>query len=459
MVISRSLGRLRPLAAGAAALALLNGCASFSDDGGLGAVSAIARERTGHEVALAKPGTDRAARQSAVSRLLSRPLTPDTAVQVALLNNRGLQASLAQLGIAEADLVQAGRMRNPSISFHRFAGGNVVEVERGILFDIVGLLTMPARSNIEQRRFATAQLQAGSAAVSLAVQARKAYFNAVAAQQLAHCAQQAYASAKDSAELASRMAAAGNLSKLDQLREQVFEAGATAQLARARHTANSTREQLTRLLGVGSAGTAFALPDRLPELPASPRTVEQLEARALQERLDVQMAKLDTEMTASALGLSKATGFINVLHAGYLNKNISGAAREDGYAIELELPIFDWGRSSVAKAEAIYMQSVERTADTALRARSEAREAYSAYRATFDLARHYLDQALPLRRAVSDEVLLRYKGKQTGLLELLDDAREQASTDSAAIEAQRDFWLADTELQSALTGTGSSALP
>ena len=459
MVISRSHRRLWPLAVGAAALAVLNGCASFSADGGLGAVSAITSERTGQAIALAKPGTPNAAAQNLVSQLLSKPLTPDGAVRVALLNNRGLRASLAQLGVAEADLVQAGTLHNPSFSFHRFAGGNTVEVERGILFDIVGLLTMPVRSNIEQRHFAIAQLQAASAAVGLAAQTRKAYFNAIAAQQLAQCAQQAYVSAKDSAALARRMAAAGNLSRLDQLREQVSQGDATAQLARARHTAASTREQLTRLLGVIAAGTSFTLPDRLPDLPASPHTVEQPEVRAVRERLDVQMAKLDTEMTASALGLSKATGFINVLHAGYLNKNVSGAAREDAYAIELELPIFDWGRSSIARAEAIYMQSVERTADTAIRARSEAREAYLAYLTGFELARHYRDEALPLRKAVSEEVLARYNAKQTGMLELLGDAREQASTDSAAIEAQRDFWLADTDLQSALTGTGSNPSP
>jgi outer membrane protein TolC len=314
------------------------------------------------------------------------------------------------------------------------------------------------RSNIEQRRFAIAKLEAASAAVSLAAETRRAYFNAVAAAQWAHYAQQVRTSAEASAELAKRMAAVGNISKLDQLREHAFYAEATTQLAQAQHKATTTREQLTRLIGVWGAQASFSLPDRLPDLPTAPNKVDRIEAQAMEQRLDIRMAKLDTEMTASALGLSKATGFINVLHAGYVNKNMTGEPRENGYAIELELPIFDWSGSSTAKAKAIYMQSVERTADTAIRARSEAREAYSAYRTTFDLAKHYRDETVPLRKAVSDEVLLRYNGMLIGVLELLGDAREQISTVNAAIEAQRDFWLAETDLQAAINGTGGNAL-
>jgi outer membrane protein TolC len=457
MVIPQYLPRLRPFAVGAVVL-LLGGCASFSGDGGLDTVSSITRERTGQPVVFSKPGAGTAQAENAVSQLLSKPLTPDSAVHVALLNNRGLRASLAQLGIAEADLVQAGRMRNPGFSFTRITGDGVTEFDRGIMFDVVGLLTIPMRSKIEQRRFDIAKLQAASDAVSLAAETRRAYFNAVAAQQSAHYAQQVRASAEASAELAKRMAQVGNFSKLDQLREHAFYADATAQLARARYNATAARENLARLMGVWGARTSFSLPDRLPELPASPNNVDRIEAQAMQQRLDVQMAKLDTAITASALGLSKATGFINVLHAGYVNKNETSLPRENGYAIELELPIFDWGGARNAKAEAIYMQSVERTADTAIRARSEARQAYAAYRTSFDLARHYRDEVVPLRKTISEEVLLRYNGMLIGVLDLLDDAREQISTVNTAIEAQRDFWLADTDLQAALVGTGGSAL-
>ena len=390
--------------------------------------------------------------------MLKQPLSADSAVRIALLNNRGLRASLANLGVAEADLVQAGRMSNPSFSFGRMSGGGETEIERSVMIDLVGLVTIPLRRDIESRRFQSAKLVAATEAVRLAADTRKAYFNAVAAVQAARYAEQVRDAAQASAELAQRMAKVGNLSGLDQAREQVFSAESTAQLARARHNATAAREQLTRLMGVWGANTAFQLPDKLPELPAAPRDAANIEATAMQQRLDVRLAKLDTEATARALGLTKATGFVNVLDAGYANASKSGSPRENGYEIELALPIFDWGGARTAKAEALYMQSVHRTADTATVARSQVREAYSAYRTTYDVARHYRDEVVPLQKKISEETLLRYNGMLMSVFELLADARAQITGVNAAIEAQRDYWIAETDLQAAISGSGGSSV-
>ena len=119
---------------------------------------------------------------------------------------------------------------------------------------------------------------------------------------------------------------------------------------------------------------------------------------------------------------------LNVLHLGYKNKSASGAEREDGYEIELELPLFDFGATRVARAEATYMQAVNRTAEVAVNAQSEVRESYSAYRTAFDLARHYRDEVVPLRKRISEENLLRYNGMLIGRFELLADAREQVGS-------------------------------
>lgn len=457
MINRHHIVRLRPLALGVAAL-VLTGCTTLSRDGGLDDVSALTAQRTGQAVQFSKPGKEAASVASTVRQLLAKPLTADSAVQIALLNNKGLQASFAQLGIAEADLVQAGWMSNPSFSFGRSSGPHAVEIERAIMFDIVGLLTIPLRSKIEASRFESAKLQAAAEAVRLAADTRKAYFNAVAARQGAHYTEQVRTAAEASAELAQRMARVGNLSKLDQAREQAFYSDATAQLARSRHNATAAREQLARLMGVWGEQAAFQLPDRLPELPQQPAAPGQLEAKAMEQRLDVQMAKREAALTASALGLTKTTRFINVLHGGYVNKSVTGEEREDGYEIELELPLFDWGGARVARAEAIYMQSVNRTADTAIRARSQVREAYSAYRTTYDIAKHYRDEVIPLRKQISDEMLLRYNGMLVSTFELLADARAQIGAVNAAIEAQRDYWIAETELQAAVNGTGGASM-
>jgi outer membrane protein TolC len=316
------------------------------------------------------------------------------------------------------------------------------------------LLTIPLRSRIESSRFEQAKLAAAEEAVRIAADTRRAYFSAVAAHQTAQYMEQVAAAAEAGAELAQRMARAGNWSRLDQAREQAFYADAMAQVARARHQAVAAREQLTRLLGLWGKQAAFTLPERLPDLPGTPRQAEDFEAQAMRQRLDLQMARREAEATAGALGLTRATRFINVLHAGYVNSSETGAPRANGYELELELPLFDWSGARTARAEAVYMQSVHRTADTAIRARSEVREAYSAYRTAYDVAVHYRDEIVPLRKKISDEMLLRYNGMLSGVFELLADARAQIGSVNAAIEAQRDYWLAETDLHAAINGSG-----
>lgn len=453
-----SIAYFKPHVVGLSVL-LLGGCATFSADGGLDTVSSLTKERTGQSVQFSKVGGSTESNDNQVKQLLDKPLTPDTAVQLALLNNKGLRASFAELGVAEADLVQAGRMRNPGFSFSRLRGGDDVEINRSIMFDLVGLLTLPIRTGIEQRRFEQAKLQAAIQAVQLASDTRRAYFQAIAAQQTAQYMEQVADAAEAGAELGKRMAKVGNWSKLDQAREQAFYSEATAQLARARHNATAAREQLTRMLGVWGGSAAFKLPERLPDLPKLPNDIANIESQAMTQRLDIQMAKRDTEATASALGLTKATGFINVLDAGYINKSETGKPRSNGYEISLELPIFDWGGARTAKAEALYMQAAHRTSDTAIRARSEVREAYSAYRTAYDVAKHYRDDVVPLRKKISDEVLLRYNGMLASVFELLADARDQVNSVNAAIEAQRDFWIAETDLQAAINGSGGNVAP
>jgi len=248
------------------------------------------------------------------------------------------------------------------------------------------------------------------------------------------------------------MAQVGNWSKLAQMREQAFYADATAQFARAQQSAVAEREQLTRLLGLWGSGTQFTLPARLPDLPAAPFEPTDAERTAMERRLDVQMAKLDAESVAKSLGLTKATRFVNVLEVGYTNESETGERRKNGYEIELELPLFDWGTARVARAETQYRQALARTAAIAVNARSEVRETYAAYRTAYDLAKHYRDEIVPLRRRIADENVLRYNGMQIGVFELLADAREQVGSVNAAIEATRDYWLAETTLQLALAG-------
>ena len=441
--------------AAALLLALLAGCASFSPDGGVDRVGALSSERIGH--AVKRDGPE--ARQR-VAALLAEPLSVDTAVQVALLNNKRLQVALAELGIAEADLVQAGLLRNPRFSFGRLSGNGSVEIDRSVMFDLGGLLTLPLRRAIEQQRFQGAQLQAALQVVRIAADTRRAWYQAVAAAQSLEYQRQAELAAQASAELGQRMAAAGNWSRLDEAREQVFHAEVSAQLLRAEHATTAARERLIRLLGLPADDASLRLPARLPALPAQLQAPQQAEQLALAQRLDVQLATLDTQFTARTLGLTRTTRFVNVLELGYQNSSQSGESRADGYEVELSLPLFDWGSARVRRAEATYLRSLQRTADVAVQARSEVREGYSLLRSQYEVARRYRDEIVPLRKKMSDETLLRYNGMLASVFELLADARAQIASVNAAIDAQRDFWIADSDLQFAIHGGSAvAALP
>jgi outer membrane protein TolC len=429
------------------------GCASLSDDARIGPVEQAVRERTGAQTKWVRSESEADSVRGRLKELLTQPLSAESAVQIALLNNPGLQAGYAEVGIAEADLVQASRWRGPTFSFARLRRGDETEYERSVFFDVLGLITIPLSVRVEEKRLAGAQNRAAAEALRVALETRKAWFSAVAAQESAKYAGPVKEAAEASAELARRMAAAGNFSKLDQAREQAFYADATAQLARAQQAERSARERLARWMGLWGENLAFKLPDRLPELPKEPRVAgEDLEAQALAQRLDVQGARKETEALAESLGLTKVNRFVSLLEFGLISNSETGRPRQRGWEIELGIPIFDFGQARTARAERLYMQSVSRTLEVAVQARSEVRETYGAYRTAFDVAGHYRDEVVPLRKRISEEMLLRYNGMLASVFELLADSREQVAAVNAYIESLRDFWLAESDFQMALTG-------
>ncbi|KVA22761.1 TolC family protein [Burkholderia ubonensis] len=441
------------MGAGIAVMALLAGCTTFSKDGGFDTVSSAAKERLGKDAVIVRTEDDRNAVAKRTQELLAGPLTMDDAVQVALLNNRSLQASYAELGLSEADLVQAGRLPNPEFTFSRTRAGNGdLSIGRTFSANVLGLLTLPFATRIEGRRFEQTRLETADGMLKVAADARRAYVNAVAAEQAARYAEQVKDSADAGAELASRMRQAGNFSKLDYAREQAFYADSVAQLARTRQQAVAAREKLTRTMGLWGAGAQYALPERLPDLPKARPDLGDLESYAMQNRLDIQAAKLQTQGVASSLGLTKATRFINALDVGYVNNYETDKGHEHGYEISIEIPVFDWGGAKVARAEAIYMRSANQLARTAIDARSEVRESYSAYVTSYDIAKHYRDEIVPLRKTISDELLLRYNGMLASVFELLADSREQVGAVNSYIDSLKDYWLAQTDLQQAVGG-------
>lgn len=446
--------RARQLGLGAGLL-LLAGCASFSQDGGFAVVEQAAEQQLDKQLSWSKTSEERAVVAERVAELLAQPLSADAAVQVALLNNPGLQASFDQLGIGEAERVQAGRIPNPGFSFGRLEKGSEVEYERGLHVNLARLIAMPMTSGMEAKRFEQVQRQTSLAVFELANQTRKAWYRAVAAEESLGFMHQVMDSAEIGAELARRLAAVGNYSKLQQAQEQSFYAEAGLGLIRAEQARVQSREQLTRLLGLWGEQIAYRLPERLPELPAEAEQLPDVERQAMSQRLDIQAMRLDAERLAKNLGLSKTTRFINVLELGVVSNKSNEEPTQRGYEISVELPLFDWSGARVAKAEAQYRQMLNRAAETAINARSQVREAYLGYQSAHDIARHYRDEVLPLRQRIAEENVLRYNGMFISTFELLADARKQILAVDGYLQAQRDFWIAKADLDMSMLGTAN----
>jgi outer membrane protein TolC len=433
---------------------LLAGCATTSPDAAIEPVRQQLRQATGATVERwpgAQAPSD-AARQR-IDTLLAAPLDRDGAVELALLNHRGLQADLAELGIAQAELAQVGRLPNPGLSYKRTTSGDAIERETGLHLGLGRLLLMPLARTLATQQLAQQQAQVTLSIVERIADVRRAWVEAVAAEESLRYLRQVHDAAEAGAELARRMAQAGNVNRLTLAREQSFEADALLNLARGERTRDATRERLVRALGLwGDAAEALRLPERLPDLPAQPLDQPDIEARALAQRLDVQAARTATAQTARSLGLTRTTRFVDAIDLGLTRSRTSDGQRSRAWEVGLELPLFDWGDAKVARAEAIYTASLHRTAAIAIDARSEAREAYRHWRHAWDIARHAQQVIVPLKQRISDETLLRYNGMLIGVFELLADARAQIGAVSAAIDARREFWRADADLQQALLG-------
>jgi outer membrane protein TolC len=447
----------------------LGGCTGFTQDGGFDAVANATRAHLGKEVKWPRSAHAQAEVSAQVAALLAHPLSVEDAVQIALLNNHTLQAAFEELGISEAELVQAGRLPNPRFDLRHAGAAGQYDIEETLSFNVLALLTMPYAHDIEKRRFAQTQNSSVQRVAQLAKDTREAFYAAIAARQSLNYLQQVRIAAETGAELAHRMVSAGNWSRLDQAREQSFYNDAVQNLWRARLAEESARERLMGLLGLPaqpsaqpsaqqSAQPALQLAEVLPELPASLEPLPDVERAVLQERLDLQLMRMHVDELSKSLRLTKSTRFVNVLDIGATR--VRQGSREEpyerGYTVTLEVPIFDSGAARVKKSEAIYAQAVDRFSQAAIEARSQIRVAYAGYRAAFELAQRQRDEVLPLRQAIAQQNLLRYNASLISIFELLSDAREQVISVDGYIQSVRDFWIAKSRLDGALLGNSAS---
>ncbi|MCO5161015.1 MAG: TolC family protein [Mesorhizobium sp.] len=432
---------------------------------GFQTVSARTAAVTGKETVWAQSSQEARALGERVSALVrGKTIGPDMAVQVALLNNKGLQAAYAEIGMSSAELWQQSLPTNPTVSVGIMGINAGRTVETAVVGNILSLITRPRRMAVADARFRQAQLKAAEATLKLAADTRRAWIEAVAAWEKVGYLNRAQAAADAASALAEKLGQTGAFTKTGQAREHVFYAELAGQTAEARMQARMAKEALTRLMGLWGYDIDYQVPNALPSLPANPLARKDIEALALRNRVDLDIAKLELEALALSYGLTEATRYVSDLEL------MTGAEieqeEEDGETktkvlvnaeLEFVIPIFDSGRARMRKAELAYMQAANLLAERAVNVRSEARSAYDGYRSTLDIARHYRANVVPLRTTIEEESLLTYNGMITNTFELLADTRAKVNSIMLSLNAKRQFWLADVNLGTAVYGGGGSA--
>ena len=401
-------------------------------------------------------------RSSAAQRLLEQPLQQADAVGLAWHNSPAWQALLAQAVADASQAAQQGRIANPRLGLEWSSLLDETEIARRISFGLLDVLTLPHRQDMAARAVQQVQLQLSMDLVAQISTVRQAWVKAVAAQEAAQYAQQVQEAASIGAELARRIQLVGNSSKLQAARQQLWYAQATVQLAQARDEAQSAREALVRALGLDSVqAQALRLAARLPDLPAAPKAYDQTMEEAWQTRLDLRMAQAAWESAQQerTLGQWTSRGDVEIGLRSDLVRGAEGSNTRQGLELGLALPLFDDGSLRRAGLDARSLALALQVKATERQAASQLRESYAHYRSTYELARQYRDELLPLRKTMSEETLLRYNGMLVSVFDLLVDAQEQITLVRAALAAQQQFWLADAALQAALVGKPLASAP
>jgi outer membrane protein TolC len=450
--------------------AVIAGCATSATGdvtnptAGFSMVAARTGAVTGKQAVWVQSTEETRAVSSRVKNLVrKKTINADIAVQAALLNNRGLQAAYADIGLSAADVWQEKLLVNPRIGIGISGVGIGRTVESAVTSNILALITRPRRVAVADARFRQAQMRAAEETLRLAADTRRAWISNVSASETVGYLNQAKAAADAASELAKKLGETGALPKAGQAREHAFYAELSAEVARARLDARLAKEELTRLMGLWGSDVDYQVPNALPALPKGAKAKRAIEAEALRNRVDLEVAMLELEALARSYGLTEATRYLTDLELmtgvevekeeeDGSEKNITSGAFE----LEFVIPVFDTGKARMRQAELSYMRAANLLAQKAVDIRSEARGAYDAYRSSYDIARHYRNNVVPLRKKIEEESLLTYNGMITNTFELLADIRAKIDADVLALRAKRDFWLADVDLGTAVHGGGAA---
>lgn len=435
----------------------LSGCSAVAVDpqAGFPEVSQLVSERAGQQITRTPGAEETPPALEAIKARLQDGLSEEEAVQIALLNNRDLQALYGRLGIAQADLVQASLLHNPvaDVTTGFPVGGGMVDLNFGMAMDFIDLLYTPLRKRVAAARFEETKLRVAAEVLDFAWRTRTAFYRHQANEQMVEMRRQVAASTAASFELARRMREAGNIRELDLASEHALAEEAKLDLRLTQIAVRESREQLNTLMGLWGEETQSWMvePVRLPEPPSEPLDSARLESRAIERSLDLAAAEQLIVAAAENVGLDRASGlFPEVIVGGKGERD--GAEWEPGPTFILPLPFFDRGQARIARAQAELRQARELRHALAVRIRAVTRTTRDRLDGYRDRALHYREVLLPVRDRVVQETQLQYNAMQVGPLDLLRAKEQQIETAARYIDTLREYWTTRADLALILAG-------
>jgi cobalt-zinc-cadmium efflux system outer membrane protein len=438
--------------------AAIAGCVSVPRDGDFAAVQQLVDERIPQQVHWYQGGAEDEAVEKALDELLAEPLTTRAAVQIALLNNRRLQAEYENLGVAQADLVQAGLLSNPVLfASARFPhGGGRANTEFDLFKDFLDILLLPARQRLAAAEFERAKLRVANVVLDLAAEVMTAFHKVQGAARLVEMLSIVNESAQASYELAQRFEAAGNLSERQLAQERSAAAETRAELVRARAEFQAARDEVNRLLGLTSPARDWMLGEPLPELPAADPDPDAAESIAVERRLDLAEVRKEIGQLTDALDITRSYRFIGGAVVGVNSERDTGGTHVTGPNFSVELPIFDQRQAEIARLESLIRQSEARAAALETEIRAEVRTVLNRVSAARTLVAHYRDEVVPAGEQVVKFTQQEQNYMLVDVFELLFALRQVRAAYRGYIEAVRDYWVARAKL---LRAAGGGSLP
>jgi len=413
------------------------------------------RQRTGKQVEWQKDVEASDQIREAICALLQRTLTADTAVQIALLNNRELQATFEEIGIAHADLIEAGLLKNPIFAGNaRFPNRSPsgTNIEMSIAQEFFDLLVIPLRKKVAAAQLTKTKLRVGDAILKLAAEVKTVFYELQAEQQVLGRLKAINETDATAVELAQRQHEAGNINDLDLANQQATYSQSKLDIAETSASIRAGREKLNRLMGTWGEDTAWKIDNELPELPAGDFAQQRLESLAINQRLDLAATKTEIGALVGSLSITKTYRYVGSVEFGVDTEKETDGQRVTGPTWQLELPIFNRGQGRIAKLQAQLRQAERRLESEAVAIRAEVREARDRLIAKRDLTSYYRDELLPARRKILDLTLTDYNAMLKSPYDLLLAKQNEISAERGYIDALRAYWIARTDLERAVGG-------